>query len=320
MVTGGSGFIGAHLCDQLEHRGANVYAVSRSARVTAAGAGQVQWLQADLGEIAQVRSLLSSVKPDIIFHFSGIATATTSLDLVLPTYHALLSSTVNLLTAATENGCARIVIPASMTEPNLKDGELTPSSPYAAAKSACTAYARLFHGLYRTPVVIAKVFQTFGPGQDVCKLIPLVTLALLRGQAPKLSNGRWEVDWIYIDDLVKGLLRAAQAPGIEGSTIDIGTGTTVSVRHVVERLVHLTGSKVQPVFGALEDRQSEQARPAADVTSTFTRLGWKPLIDLREGLKRTVNWYQQRLKEGMLSALLFMSLTSLGSSDAIFCI
>jgi nucleoside-diphosphate-sugar epimerase len=150
----------------------------------------------------------------------------------------------------------------------------------------------MFHALYQLPVVVLRVFMVYGPGQqDTSKLVPYVTLSLLRGEVPKLTSGHREVDWIYVDDVVEGLLAAAVASGIEGGTIDIGSGRLTTIRAVVEELVRLNGDRIQPVFGALADRPLEQVR-VADIARSWSRMGWKPTISLQDGLERTVAWYR----------------------------
>ncbi len=123
--------------------------------------------------------------------------------------------------ACTEIGCHRIVLAGSLEEPDLDQGSGPPSSPYAAAKWASNAYARMFHDLYQTPVVTAKLFMVYGPEQNPRFLIPHVISSLLEGVAPKVSSGNRSVDWIYVDDVVSGLLAMADAPDIEGGTIDL---------------------------------------------------------------------------------------------------
>ena len=208
MVTGATGFFGSHLCRRLREEDAEVFATSRAAREDVGA--RFRWLQADLNDTSAVRRMLIDVRPDIVFHLSGIATAHSGLELVLPTLHTNLVSTVNLLTVAAEIGIARVILAGSLQEPKPDHAEPTPSSPYAAAKWASSAYGRMFRRIYGLPVVNLRVFQTYGPGQDVQKLIPYVTLALLRQQRPELSNGKWEADWIYIDDVISGLLAAAR--------------------------------------------------------------------------------------------------------------
>jgi nucleoside-diphosphate-sugar epimerase len=246
-----------------------------------------------------VRNLLQAVKPDVIFHLSGLVTAVTPLEFVLPTFQSLLRSTVNLLVAATEVGCRRIVLSASLTEPRSSDVEIVPGSPYAAAKWASSVYGRMFHVLYGTPTVIVRPYMAYGPGQNVKKLIPSVTLSLLRGERPQISRGQWRADWIYIDDVVEGYLAAAHIPKIEGSTLDLGTGKLVSVSSVVQQLVQLIAPDIKPIFGVVPDRPHERVC-AADPTATLEVLGWKPSVCLEAGLRQTVDWYKAQIKTNCL--------------------
>ena len=291
VITGASGFLGSHLCRRLGEGGAEIHAVSRSARTNEGD--RTHWWQGDMTDMATVRRILLETKPHVIFHLSGMVTAGADLEFVLPTLHSLLVSTVNLLTVAAEIGCSRMVLAASLTEPIPDQSEATPGSPYAAAKWASSGYGRMFGKLYGLPVVIVRPFMTYGPGQEIRKLIPYVTLSLLREQSPKLSSGKWEADWIYVDDVTSGLLAAAQVPNIAGSTIDLGSGTLVPIRMIVQHLVDLTGSRTAPIFGALTDRPLEQVR-VADVTYAHKTLGWRPSVPLVDGLQRTVDWYRRK--------------------------
>ena len=147
------------------------------------------------------------------------------------------------------------------------------------------------HTLYHLPVVLLRIFMVYGPGQrDLRKLVPYVTLSLLRGEAPKLSSGIRRVDWVYVDDVIEALVAAGQAPDVEGKTIDVGSGRLVGVRDVVTELVRITGASVQPIFGELPDRPME-TEPAAEVERTFKELGWRPRTPLEAGLRATVDWY-----------------------------
>jgi len=171
-----------------------------------------------------------------------------------------------------------------------------PSSPYAAAKFAASAYGRMFHALYKTPVAILRLFMVYGPGQqDLRKLVPYVTLSLLKGQTPELSSGARKVDWIYVDDVVAGYLAAATAKGVEGSTIDLGSGRLDTVRTVVEELVGLINPHVQPLFGSIPERVLEQTR-TADVERSSRLLGWRTQVSLHDGLERTAEWYREQLQ------------------------
>jgi nucleoside-diphosphate-sugar epimerase len=299
MVTGASGFLGSHLCRRLRDEGAEIYAISRSAHEDAGE--RFHWLQADLNDTPAIRRMLLEIRPDVVFHLSGIASAVSGLELVLPTLHSLLVSTVNLLTAAAETGIARVVLLGSLQEPIPDHADPTPSSPYAAAKWASSAYGRMFCRIYELPVVNVRVFQTYGPGQDVRKLIPYVTLALLRQKTPELSSGRWEADWIYIDDVISGLAAAAQVHDVPEHTIDLGSGCLTSVRDIVAHLVRLTGSRATPVFGDLPDRPLEPVR-IANVAEAQSKLAWRPTVSMIEGLRRTVDALRQAVEDERTSS------------------
>ncbi|MEX0828311.1 MAG: NAD-dependent epimerase/dehydratase family protein [Haliea sp.] len=296
LVTGGGGFIGRHLCRRLCDEGCEVHATSREQK-NIAGGGPVWW-QANMADLDTARRTIGAVKPDIIFHLAGAVGASPTLELVLPTYQSLLTSTVNVLIAATELGCRRVVLTGSFTSPVPGTIEPTPQSPYGAAKWAAAGYGRMFYSLYRTPVVILSPFMTYGPGQAVNKLIPSVTLALLRGEIPKLASGQMSFDWVYIADVIEGFVATATVPRIEGKTIELGSGSLVSVRAVIERLVDVAGSEVKPLFGALLDRPGEN-QLAANTAVASELLGWRATTSLDNGLRQTVEWFKAEAARGM---------------------
>jgi len=294
LVTGASGFIGSHLCLRLGEEGAQVHAVYRSRRPP--DLGNPHWWQADLADEAVARKIVLTVRPEVIFHLASHVKGAPDLEHVLPTFHSNLQSTVNLLTAASESKCRRVVLTGSLAEPEVENGETFPSAPYAAAKWASSGYARMFHALYKLPVLIARVFMVYGPGQiDLTKLIPYVILSLLQGESPKITSGDRLVDWIYVSDVIDGFVALAQQPGIDGSTIDLGSGALVSIREIVQQIVSIIGGERRPELGALPDRPMEPIR-LAKTAETFARIGWKPQVSLREGLKRTVDWYRAELE------------------------
>jgi UDP-glucose 4-epimerase len=294
LVTGASGFIGSHLCRRLIEDQAEVHAVYRTQAPTQQS--QVRWWQADVSDFAAVRTLFRNIRPDVIYHLASHVKGAPNLEHVVPTFHSNLQSTVNLLTLAAETGCQRIVLTGSLAEPEPQNGEIFPSSPYAAAKWASSGYARMFHALYQLPVVIARVFMVYGPAQqDLTKLIPYVTLSLLRGESPKITSGDRLVDWIYVSDVVDGFIALGQAPGIDGATLDLGSGELVSIREIVQQLAGVVDPKARVEFGALSDRPLEPTR-LANLAETFDRIGWKPQVPLQEGLMRTVDWYRSELE------------------------
>lgn len=288
LVTGARGFLGSNLCRRLTECGAEVHAISRSPM--GSPSENLRWWQVDLEDFVATKDLFNRVKPDVIYHLSGHVTADPDIRQVLPTFRSLLLTTVQLLTVAAESGCRRVVLTASLTEPQTGQVDRPPSSPYAAAKWASNAFGRMFHALYSTPTVIVRPFMGYGPNQNPNKLIPYAIRSIIRGEQPKLASGAWRADWIYVEDVTEGLLAAAEIAGIEGSTIDLGSGQLVTVEAIVRQIIGLLGSSIEPHFGALPDRPSEEIR-VADLAHALRVLGWQPRTSLCEGLRRTVDWH-----------------------------
>lgn len=290
IVTGATGFIGTRLCARLVDAGAEVHALSR--RVTPETNGSIQWHRGDLADADAIQAFVRSVAPDTVFHLASQVSGKPGRELVRPMLESNLLGTVNLLDGVQEAGCRRVVVTGTVVEP--RDDEPA-TSPYAAAKAAATNYARMFHALYGTPVVCLRLSMVYGPGQaDPHKLIPYVIGTLLRGEAPRVSNGAWEVDWVYVDDVVQALLMAADAEGGDGHTLDVASGDRASVRGVVERLADMIEVGGEPRFGAIADRPPEPC-VSSDLERTHDVLGWSAATSLSDGLSRTIKWVRESL-------------------------
>lgn len=284
LVTGATGFIGGAAAARLARLGARVHGTSR--RETAAPSFEMH--ACDLGDFGACDALVRRVRPEIILHLAGHPFASRDLERVAPTFRDNLQTTASILTAAARAGTARVVLPGSLEEPDNADDAA--SSPYAVSKWAASQYARLFHTLYQLPVTTARLFMVYGPGQrDLKKLIPGTIASLLRREPPRISSGERPVDWVFIDDVVDGLLAAALAPDAAGRTVDVGTGTLTTVRTVVETLAALVPGSPAPNFGVVPARPNEQVR-AANTAQSRDLTGWSPRVKLRDGLARTIEW------------------------------
>lgn len=294
LVTGAAGFIGARACRRLLDVGAQVDAVVHQRALPADLTPRLRVHVHDLTDPRAASELVDRTTPDVVLHLASHVAGARGRELVQATFGANLASTVALLDAVTRAGCGRFVQIGSLEEPDEDDpADAVPSSPYAAAKWAASAYARMFHSLYGAPVVRARVFMVYGPGQwDLRKLVPYTILALDRGERPRYSSGLRTVDWVYVDDVVEGLLALAGAPGVEGLRVDLGSGRQHTVRDVVERIHRLMEIGEAPCFGARSDRPMEQVR-VADVRRSEQVIGWRPATTLDAGLAATIAWYRR---------------------------
>jgi len=284
LLTGASGFLGASLCRRLVNEGATVSGISRSSSVIAEG---VTHHQCDVCSFEDLQKVFYRVEPEIVFHLAGYVSGSRDIDAVIPSLYGNLVGTVNLLVTCVKAGGCRLVLTNSLEEPD-PDNKI-PVSPYAAAKGASTNYARMFHSLYGLPASVARISLAYGPNQPSHQLIPYVALSLMKNKAPRLSSGERIADWIFVDDVIEGLLRMGMQSEGRGEIIDIGSGQLVSVREIVERIAQKVNASVAPIFGALPDRPRERS-VSANIDASEKQLHWRPEISLDEGLERTINW------------------------------
>jgi UDP-glucose 4-epimerase len=289
LVTGASGLIGSHVLRLLAPE-VDVVALSRSPRLDESG---VRWLVGDLAQPGAVDDVMTSVRPGVIIHLAGVVRGDRTLDAVTPTLRANLVASVELLEAAMRVGCRRIVLSGSLLEEPASGGpQAVPPSPYGASRWAASAYGRMFHTLFDAPVVTLRPSFAYGPGQEQTKLIPHVTLGLLDGGSPELSSGERLLDCVFAEDVARAYVKAAGTAGVEGRTIDIGSGVLTSVREIVHLIVDSIGPTAgRPVFGTLPVRPLEQ-EVRVDIEETARVLGWRATTPLEEGLRATVAWFR----------------------------
>jgi UDP-glucose 4-epimerase len=288
LVTGATGLIGRQLVPML--RQAEVVAVSRFPQEDSEG---VRWVAVDLSEPGSALELVTSVRPEVVIHLAGSVRGDRSLDAVTPTLMTNLMSGVELLEAATRVGCRRIVWSGSLLEePAAYRPFPVPPSPYGASRWAASAYARMFHALFQSPVVILRPSYVYGPGQEETKLIPHTIRALLEGKSPRLGSGTRRLDCVYATDAARAFCNAVSAVGVEGRTIDIGSGSASSVRSMVELIVRLIGpTPGRPLFGEVPARPLEQ-EVGVDVEDAAETLRWRATTRLEDGLRATVDWFR----------------------------
>jgi nucleoside-diphosphate-sugar epimerase len=292
LITGATGFIGTHLATRLCELGAEVHGVARSG--PSARHERYRHHELDVTDYAAVRRVIEEVKPRYVFHLASHVMGAPDLKHVIPAFQANLASSVHVLTACAEVGAGqgRVIVTGSLVEPPPGELETIPSSPYAAAKWAASSYARMFHALYGLPTNIARVFMVYGPAQrDASKLVPYVVRSILAGRTPLITSGQRLVDWVYVSDVVEGFLSIAATPGIEGQSVDLGSGNLIATRDLVTRIAELMGGAVRPEFGALPDRPLEPLR-RADIVRSLRQTGWRPVVPLEHGLRETIAYYR----------------------------
>ena len=292
LVTGATGFIGQRLVPELLRLGASVWAgVLPEEDPALAGAlpPEAEQLQLDVRDPHSVTLAVTHCNPDLVFHLAaaGVTAPETDPRTVIAVN---VNGTVNVLEALRGQQTRRIVLTGTCYEYGARQTPegLDPFNSYAASKVAAWAFAHAAWHAFGLPVVTARLFQVYGPGQPAKTLVPSAAHAALAGDDFQMTAGEQERDFVYVDDVVEGLVGVATAESIEGTSVDLGTGRTHTVRAVVEFIWTLAGARGQIHCGALDYRRGEPMRLVADASRTARLTGWKATTELEDGLRTTM--------------------------------
>jgi NAD dependent epimerase/dehydratase len=306
LVTGAGGFIGSHLAELLAGEGAEVRAF---VRYTSRGdhgwlehaapdaAEAIEVFRGDLANPEAVRSALRG--REVVFHLGALIPIPYSYRHPREFVTANVEGTLNVLEAAREEEPQRIVHTSTSEVygtaqhiPIDEEHPLHPQSPYAATKVGADQVALSYQRSFGTPVVVARPFNTFGPRQSARAVIPTIVSQALSRDVVELGATSPTRDFLYVEDSAAGIAACADADGVEGEVINLGTGAEISIRDLAERIIELVGREVTLELD--EDRlrppESEVDRLVADTAKARRLLGWEPAVELDEGLQRTIDW------------------------------
>lgn len=309
LVTGGAGFIGSHVVDALAARGDRVRVVddlSTGRRENLSGRPEVELLEADLARRQVAQEAAAGV--DRVVHLAAAPSVPRSIREPRRAHRANVEATHELLLAARDAGVRRVVLASSSsvygeseTLPKHEGMRPAPLSPYALHKLIGEQYAALFSRLYGLETVALRFFNVFGPRQSpqsqYSGVISLFTAALLAGRPPTIhGDGEQTRDFTYVDDAVRGVLRACDAPAASGRAVNVARGDRTSVNALYAALQRAAGVTL-PARHA-EPRPGDVRHSQADVTLARDLLGFAAAVPVEEGLGRTVAWQRERGEAG----------------------
>ena len=281
LVTGATGFIGRRLIPAALATGHEAMLLLREqhrvGQALPAPLASLPAVYADLRDREGTRRAVEAAAPEAVLHLAAAGVTAPFLPADEAVAHNVLG-TIHLLEASAHMA-TRIVVART-------PGEREALNVYAASKAAAWQFCRMAVRTRGLPIVGAMIFQAYGPGQAAHNLIPAAMAAARAGANFKMTPGNQVRDWIYVDDVVEGLLAALCRPLPAGTTVELGTGVGTSVAAVVERIYTLGGSGGRPLLGALPPRPGESHRQIADADGTRASLGWQAKTGLDEGLMR----------------------------------
>ncbi len=300
LLTGGAGFLGSHLAEALLARGDSVHVLddfSTGSIENLSNLGMTS-LRADLLDPRAVLDVVADLRPDFVFHLAGVVNLERSLQVAEACMRVNVTGTLNLLRALEATSPSMFVL-ASTTEvygngpvPFHEGQAAEPPSPYAISKLAAEQLALSLYRLTGFPAVVLRIATSYGPRQPHRRLIPSLIESYGRGESPALSDPTLARDFLFVDDVVKGLLVAAESPRARGEIINLGDETTYTIRHIAETVRRLMGVDVTPRYGARASRANEARVWASNIDKTRQLLGWAPETPLVEGLERTITWFR----------------------------
>lgn len=294
FLTGATGFIGRRLAKALAEAGTDVAALVLPGEESLLPDG-VRALPGDVTIADTVAQAITAVQPKLIVHLAAVGITNPGLPFTTAC-HVNVGGTINIVDAARNiPGMQRVVLVGSSYEYGARhaDDSLDPFNAYSASKVAAWAFARAAYNAWGTPVVWVRPFQVYGPGQRDKALIPAAVHAAIRGDDFRMTAGEQQRDFIYIEDVVRGLLAAATAPRIEGRVLDLGTGQLRCIRSVVERIWAISGAQGRILAGALPYRPGEVPTIPADTERTRRLTNWTARVGLEQGLQKTIEVMQR---------------------------
>ena len=310
LVTGGAGFIGSNLVQHLLAAGAEVrvYDDFFSGRrpnldeVRAVAGREPEVIVADVRDAAAVRDAMRGV--DFVLHQAAIPSVPRSVADPDSTNAVNVTGTLNVLLAARDAKVRRVVVASSSsvygetpTLPKVEEMALDPLSPYAVSKLATETYAKVFHRLYGLEAVALRYFNVFGPRQDPASqyaaVVPNFVTAALAGRPLRIyGDGEQTRDFTYVDNVVRANVVSCFAPEAPGAVMNVAGGRRISVNELARKIVEQAGSRSTIVHEPA--RAGDILHSHASVERAMKILGYNRLVELDEGLRRTVGWYRKQ--------------------------
>ena len=304
LITGGAGFIGHHLARKLLSLGHAVRVIDNLStgklENLAPVLDQITFLEADITDPDAVAQAMEGV--DYVLHQAALPSVPRSVVDPITSDLNNTHGTLQVLVGARDAGVKRVVQACSSsaygntpTLPKVETMVRAPLSPYAVSKAAGEMYGCAFHATYGLEYVGLRYFNVFGARQDpqsqYAAVIPKFITSYIKGEAPTVhGDGKQSRDFCYIDNVIQANLKACKAPDAPGNIFNLACGERVDLLQVLGMLAEIFGREVEPIFHP--DRAGDVKHSLADITKARELLGYEPEVFFKEGLQRTVVWYQ----------------------------
>jgi UDP-N-acetylglucosamine 4-epimerase len=307
LVTGGAGFIGSHIVEELVGRGARVRVldnfITGKRENIAPFLDRIELIEGDIRELETCRRAVRDV--DCVLHHAALISVPLSIKDPVATHDINVSGTLQLLWASVEAKIKRFVLASSAavygdndSPPHKEGDEGRPLSPYALSKLFGEEYCQYFYRAYMLETISLRYFNVFGPRQDplspYASVIPLFFKKALAGERLEIyGDGEQSRDFIFIANVVEANLRAVRAPiAAIGDVYNIASGERTTVNALAAEINRLAGVSIEPLH--IKPRPGDIRHSFADISRARTILRFEPRVDFRAGLETTLAWYRER--------------------------
>jgi len=307
VVTGGGGFIGSHIVEELLRRNEIVRVIDNFSTGKWENVepfeGGAEIIEADIAEGKNLPRFLEGA--DYVIHQAAIPSVPKSILDPVKSHHANVNGTLQLLNASREADVKRVVYASSSSvygdSPTLPKHEgmmPNPLSPYGAQKLFAEIYCQVFTRAYGLETVSLRYFNVFGPRQDSTSqysgVLALFIPAVLQSKRPTIyGDGLQSRDFTYVQNVVEANLLACTVPGVAGQVFNVACGDRITVNSMLQQINKITGKDIAPIYS--EPRPSDIKHSQADITRAKEHLGYQPKISFEEGLRNTIEWYRKNL-------------------------
>ncbi len=293
FVTGSTGFLGRALVARLRDEGVPVVGFSRR------GGPVPGEVAGDVCRLSEVEHALRSAQPSHVFHLAALKERRATVDSLPKALERNAIGTTNVLLAALRADCRRVVVVGTAEEygpidaPFRESDAERPTSVYGVSKLAATRASLAFEAATSLEVVVMRPGVAYGPGQPRDMFLGALLDALLRGRRFAMTTGEQTRDFVFVDDVVAGLVSAARAPGVSGRVLNLGSGRPVRVRDAAELSQELVGVTGLLEVGRVPLRAGEALDYWLDPTTTRELTGFRASVELADGLARTIRTLRQ---------------------------